>query len=69
MANCCRVVAKNTADIFSWPGPDVHLIQSSARSGIENKCFALTACAYVRAREKPRNTTSCFAFTTAGVNR
>ena len=30
------------SDIFSWPGPDVPLTQSSERTGIENKWFALT---------------------------
>src|SRR5882762_9286432 len=30
------------SDIFSWPGPDVYLTQSSERTGIENKWFALT---------------------------
>jgi hypothetical protein len=30
------------SDIFSWPGPDMHLTQSSERTGIENNWFALT---------------------------
>src|SRR6266566_291480 len=30
------------SDIFSWPGRDVPLTQSSERTGIENKWFALT---------------------------
>jgi hypothetical protein len=30
------------SDVFSWPGPDVHLTQSSERTGIENNWFALT---------------------------
>src|SRR4029450_3008324 len=30
------------SDIYSWPGPDVPLTQSSERTGIENKWFALT---------------------------
>src|SRR2546430_7270359 len=30
------------SDVFSWPGPDVPLTQSSERTGIENKWFALT---------------------------
>ena len=28
--------------MFSWPGPDVRLTWQSARTGIENKWFALT---------------------------
>jgi hypothetical protein len=30
------------SDIYSWPGPDVHLTQSSSRTGIENNWYALT---------------------------
>jgi hypothetical protein len=30
------------SDVFSWPGPDVHLTQSSERTGIENNWYALT---------------------------
>ena len=30
------------SDVYSWPGPDVPLTQSSQRTGIENKWFALT---------------------------
>jgi hypothetical protein len=30
------------SDIFSWPGPDIHLTQQSERTGIEQKWFALT---------------------------
>jgi hypothetical protein len=30
------------SDVLSWPGPDVHLTQSSSRTGIENNWFALT---------------------------
>jgi hypothetical protein len=30
------------SDVLSWPGPDVHLTQSSERTGIENNWFALT---------------------------
>jgi hypothetical protein len=30
------------SDIYSWPGPDVPLTQSSERTGIETKWFALT---------------------------
>ncbi len=29
-------------DIFSWPGPDIHLTQHSERTGIENNWFAVT---------------------------
>lgn len=31
------------SDVYSWPGPDVPLTQSSERTGIENKWFALTS--------------------------
>jgi len=34
--------ATTPSDIFSWPGLDVPLTQSSERTGIENKWFALT---------------------------
>ena len=30
------------SDMFSWPGPDVHLTQQSERTGIENNWFAVT---------------------------
>src|SRR6266511_3497045 len=30
------------SDMFSWPGPDVHLTGQSERTGIENKWYALT---------------------------
>jgi len=30
------------SDIFSWPGPDIHLTQHSERTGIENNWFAVT---------------------------
>ena len=30
------------SDIFSWPGPDVHLTGQSERTGIENNWYALT---------------------------
>ena len=30
------------SEIFSWHGPDVHLTQSSDRTGIENNWYALT---------------------------
>jgi hypothetical protein len=36
------IQAVTPSDRFSWPGPDVHLTQSSERMGIENNWFALT---------------------------
>ena len=39
-ANAIQVVTPS--DIYSWPGLDVPLTQSSERTGIENKWFALT---------------------------
>src|SRR6266516_1120672 len=30
------------SDVLAWPGPDVHLTQSSERTGIEKNWFALT---------------------------
>jgi hypothetical protein len=30
------------SDVLRWPGPDVHLTQSSERTGIENNWYALT---------------------------
>jgi hypothetical protein len=36
------IQAVTPSDIYSWPGPDVPLTQSSERTGIENKWFALT---------------------------
>src|SRR6266481_7802522 len=36
------IQAVTPSDVFSWPGPDVHLTQSSERTGIENNWFALT---------------------------
>jgi hypothetical protein len=36
------IQAVTPSDVFSWPGPDVHLTQQSERTGVENKWFALT---------------------------
>ena len=36
------IQAVTPSDIYSWVGPDVPLTQSSERTGIENKWFALT---------------------------
>ena len=36
------IQAVTPSDVYSWAGPDVPLTQSSERSGIENKWFALT---------------------------
>src|SRR5436190_19844970 len=41
-ADGSAIQAVTPADIFSWPGPAEHLTQSSKRTGIENKWFALT---------------------------
>src|SRR5260370_22481133 len=34
--------AVTPSDIFSWPGPDVHLTGQSGRTGVENNWYALT---------------------------
>src|SRR5438034_6493736 len=36
------IQAVTPSDVYSWPGPDVPLTQTSERTGIENKWFALT---------------------------
>ena len=41
-ADASAIQAVTPSDIYSWPGPDVPLTQSSERTGIENKWFALT---------------------------
>jgi hypothetical protein len=41
-ADASAIQAVTPSDIFSWPGPDVHLTGQSERTGIENKWFALT---------------------------
>ena len=41
-ADASAIQAVTPSDIFSWPGPDVPLTQSSERTGIENQWFALT---------------------------
>jgi len=41
-ADASAIQAVTPSDIFSWPGPEVHLTQSSERTGIENNWFALT---------------------------
>jgi hypothetical protein len=41
-ADASAIQAVTPSDIFSWPGPDVHLTGQSKRTGIENKWFALT---------------------------
>jgi len=41
-ADASAIQAVTPSDIFSWPGPDVHLTGQSERTGIENKWYALT---------------------------
>jgi hypothetical protein len=41
-ADTSAIQAVTPSEIFSWPGPDVHLTQRSERTGIENNWFALT---------------------------
>jgi hypothetical protein len=41
-ADANAIQAVTPSDIFSWPGPDVHLTGRSGRTGIETKWFALT---------------------------
>ena len=41
-ADASAIQAVTPSDMFSWPGPDVHLTQQSERTGAENKWFALT---------------------------
>src|SRR5256886_14836048 len=41
-ADASAIQAVTPSDIFSWLGPEVHLTQSSERTGIENNWFALT---------------------------
>jgi len=41
-ADASAIQTVKPSDIFSWPGPDVHLTGQSGRTGIENKWFALT---------------------------
>jgi hypothetical protein len=36
------IPAVTLSDVFRWHGPDMHLTQSSERTGIENNWFALT---------------------------
>jgi len=41
-ADASVIQSVTPSDIFSWPGPDIHLTQHSERSGIENNWFAVT---------------------------
>ena len=41
-ADVNAIQAVTPSDIYSWAGPDVPLTQSSERTGIENKWFAVT---------------------------
>src|SRR5438270_12310961 len=41
-ADASAIQSVTPSDMFSWPGPDVHLTGRSERTGIENKWFALT---------------------------
>src|SRR5215468_4469221 len=36
------IQAVTPSEMFSWPGPDTRVTMQSERTGIENKCFALT---------------------------
>lgn len=42
------------SDIFSWPGPDVHLTQHSERTGREQNWFSLTGRVVVKRRLSAR---------------
>src|SRR5213078_4277969 len=41
-ADASAIQVVTPSDIFSWPGPDVHLTGQSERTGIENNWYALT---------------------------
>jgi hypothetical protein len=41
-ADASAIQAVTPSDMFSWPGPGVHLTGRSQRTGIENKWYALT---------------------------
>jgi hypothetical protein len=41
-ADANAIQSVTPSDIYSWPGPDVPLTQSSDRTGIENNWYALT---------------------------
>src|SRR6266576_4515024 len=41
-ADASAIQAATPSDIFSWPGPDVHLTGQSERTAIENNWYALT---------------------------
>ena len=41
-ADASAIQAVTPSNIFSWPGPDVHLTGQSERTGIENTWYALT---------------------------
>jgi hypothetical protein len=41
-ADASAIQSVTPSDIFSWPGPNVHLTGKSQRRGIENNWFALT---------------------------
>jgi hypothetical protein len=42
LADASAIQSVTASDIYSWPGPDVPLTQSSERTGIENNWYALT---------------------------
>jgi hypothetical protein len=41
-ADASAMQAVTPSDMFSWPGPNVHLTGQSKRTGIENEWYALT---------------------------
>jgi len=41
-ADASAIQAVTPSDMFSWPGPDVHLTGQSGRTRIENNWYALT---------------------------
>jgi hypothetical protein len=41
-ADASAIKSVTPSDIYSWPGPDVHLTGQSKRTGIENNWYALT---------------------------
>jgi hypothetical protein len=63
-ADASEIQRVTPSDIYSWPGPDVPLTQSSDRTGIENNWFALTGRVVVRFLRRshgcPENITAAF---------
>jgi len=55
-ADASAIQVVTPSDMFSWPGPDVHLTGQSGRTGIENNWYAHRAHSFCKSWNGRRTT-------------